>query len=77
VRAYLFHLTCDHELIVAAPSLAEALPVAEREASTHGARLSPLPGEGPQDVTPQSPSLLAIIPGAFSEDAVVDHEVTA
>lgn len=62
-------LTCDHKLLVKAPSLGWAVTHALIEAEPHGSRIV---GE-PVEVDLSTPGLLAWYPGPWGEGAIIDY----
>lgn len=69
-------LTCDHKVLVAAETGADARLIATSAASSHkrGCRVSTLPGEEPVEV-PLTRGVVVWFPGPFSADAIIDEEV--
>jgi hypothetical protein len=66
MRVWDVTLSCDHRMLVVAPTVDAALAIAKREAWEHGVRL-----DGSPEEVDLIPGLLAWYPGPFSHDAIM------
>ena len=62
-------LSCDHKMLVIAPTIEAAIAIARREAQAHGVEID----RSPQEVD-LIPGLLVWYPGPLSRDAITDPE---
>jgi len=70
LRVWDITLTCDHKMLVVAPTPGAALACAQIEASTHGV----LPEGQPAEVNLDNAGLLVWYPGPWSVDAIPETE---